>query len=143
MTDFTSDGRAERRTYPVSHDDIHRLMRQSTVWYKTIDYSTFAALIAGVISLWAWAGWAFPFEMRVDAEQVRERLATVEERLGSMDRTGLLSLQLQLQTRIDQIERDLAETAMPDGVRSTLLQTRRGLQQQLSEVTLQLRQTPQ
>lgn len=70
-------------------------------------------------------------------DQQDARLGAIERRLASMDRTGLLSLQLQLQTRLDAIERDI-RSGPPAGVLSTLQETRRGLQQQLQEVERQL-----
>lgn len=65
-------------------------------------------------------------------------IAEIKAQLRAMDRTGLLSLQLQLQSRLDKIAEDLRNAATPSYARATLEETQRSLAQQLSEVTRQL-----
>lgn len=65
-------------------------------------------------------------------------IAEIKAQLSNMSRTGMLSLQLQLQARLDKISDDLMNKDLPPFARSTLEETRRGLAQQLSEVSRQI-----
>jgi hypothetical protein len=72
-------------------------------------------------------------------DELQETGRTQEARLDRIERTGLLSLQLQIQGRITDIEREAKGLPETSGAARALIETKLDLQQQLDEVKRSLR----
>ena len=138
-----SDNQPNRRSMqaPYEGNDQRKLHRhplfKKIMWASGV-LATLGAAAAAIPVL----GDIQPFMTKAAAQtayqQHEERITQIESRLGSMDRVGLLSLQLQLHTRIDTINRDLVGPNMAPSVVDTLQSTKRGLEQRLAEVNRSL-----
>lgn len=72
-------------------------------------------------------------------DEMQETARSQGSRLDRMERTGLLSLQLQIQGRIADIEREAKGLPESGGAARALVETKIDLQQQLDEVKRTLR----
>ena len=128
---------AERRDLP----NVPVMLRAAE---KRFPWKLAGAVLAGVTMMGGWITTHATsaqdahasINQRIDKNSAD--IAEIKAQLSNMSRTGMLSLQLQLQARLDKISGDLENKELPPFVRSTLEETRRGLAQQLSEVTRQV-----
>jgi hypothetical protein len=129
---------------PRSHT---RRKRTTQDWVTTT--GGVIAITASLGTAIAWAQDQLPFVKNSTYEQrskdVDSRLNDLSDKVNglmtgqsSIQRTGLLSLELQLQQRVDSISEAIVKLTAGSTEHSTLVQTRAGFQQQLREVSRQL-----
>jgi len=109
------------------------------------NYGTYSVLVAGFVTIWSWAGWGFPFVMakdyNADKSSIEARLSKIESALNTLSTGQLEAQELQLQTRAQDLERELAKTSVGDPLQAILTRQLNEAMQGLARVRRQLNTT--
>jgi hypothetical protein len=114
-----SDPQANRRSLQEPYEgENQRKLRHHPLFKKIMWASGVLATLGAAAAVLPVLESVQPFMTKAAAQtalaQHEQRITQIEVRLGSMDRTGLLSFQLQLHTRIDSINRSLTGPNMDE-----------------------------
>jgi hypothetical protein len=106
------------------------------------NYSVYSALVAGVIAVWAWLGWGFPFVMAKDYVRdkgaIDSRLEKIEAGLTQLSAGQLEQQELQLLARVQDLEREVAKAKPSDPLQVVLERQKNEAEQSLARVRRQL-----
>jgi hypothetical protein len=107
------------------------------------NYATYTGLLGMVVAIWSWAGWGFPFVMakdyRVDKGSIEKRLGSIEVAIGEISLGQLEAKELQLQARVQDLEREVAKARPGDPLQALLERQRSEALQALRRVEVELR----
>ncbi len=99
------------------------------------NYGAYTGIMVGVMAVWSWAGWGFPFVM---AKDYVPRMAQLESTIDLVLSAQLEQSQITLQGRIQDLDRELSKAQEGDRLYMILASQRLEASNQLTRVRRQI-----